>query len=239
MIQYLEEMINLLYPRRCPLCQDILTDRTAMICIACRKKAVPIREPRCKKCGKSVRSPEQEYCFDCSRQKHAFTRGWAVFSYEKEIKQSVYQFKFHNKREYSRFYGAEMVRTYGKEIVRWHPDVLIPIPMYKKKQRQRGYNQAELLAREIGEALSIPVDTKILYRVKKTTPQKELTRKEREINLKNAFKTGADAVKLKKVLLVDDIYTTGATMDAAAQALLENGVKEVRFFVLCTGRADF
>lgn len=239
MIKITEEMLDLLYPVRCPLCQDILTERGALICTSCRKKAVPIREPRCKRCGKPVRAAQQEYCADCSGQTHFFTRGWAVFPYEKEIKQSVYQFKFHNKREYGRFYVSEMVRIYGSEIQNWQPDVLIPVPMHKRKQRLRGYNQAEILAQGVGRALSLPVNTKILYRARKTMPQKELTRKEREINLKNAFKTFHDAVELEKVLLVDDIYTTGATMDAAAGALLAGGVKEVRFLVLCTGRADF
>ena len=116
--------------------------------------------------------------------------------------------------------------------------MIIPVPMYKKKQRQRGYNQAETLAKEIGKKLSLPVDAKYLKRVRPTIPQKELGKKEREINLKNAFKTSENAVKLEKVLLIDDIYTTGVTMDEAAKALLRSGVKEVRFLVLCTGKTD-
>lgn len=234
----LTEAVNLLYPRRCPLCQGILTERTAHICSSCRGKAVPIREPKCKKCGKPLRDSAQEYCGDCSSKEHFFTKGWAVFPYEKEIKQSVYQFKFHNKREYSTFYTSEMVRLYGEEILRFHPDMIIPVPMYRRKKRKRGYNQAELLARGVGKALDVFVDCKTLLRVQNTTPQKELSRREREINLKNAFKTVGDAVKLKKVLLVDDIYTTGATADAAAWALLSAGALEVRILVLCIGRAD-
>ena len=99
MIQALEEMITLLYPRRCPLCQDILTDKAALICMKCRTKAVPIRGPKCKTCGKPVASLETEYCPDCQEKTHFFTSGRAVFLYEKEIRKSVYQFKFHNKRE--------------------------------------------------------------------------------------------------------------------------------------------
>ena len=157
-----EELIGLLYPKRCPLCQDILIGQGARICTSCRKKAVPIREPKCKKCGKPIRSAQQEYCFDCSGREHYFTGGWAVFPYEKEIKQSVYQFKFHNKREYSDFYVSEMAGIYGHEILRWQPDVLIPIPMYRKKQRVRGYNQAEILAGYLGEYWNLPVDTELL-----------------------------------------------------------------------------
>ena len=174
MIQALEEMITLLYPRRCPLCQDILTDKAALICMKCRTKAVPIRGPKCKTCGKPVASLETEYCPDCQEKTHFFTSGRAVFLYEKEIRKSVYQFKFHNKREYAGFYVSEMERVCGDEIRTWNPDVIIPIPMYKRKKRQRGYNQAEILAKCLGKRLQIPVDTKSLVRVRKTIPQKSL-----------------------------------------------------------------
>ena len=117
------------------------------------------------------------------------------------IRKSVYQFKFHNKREYAGFYVSEMERVCGNEIRTWNPDVIIPIPMYKRKKRQRGYNQAEILAKCLGKRLQIPVDTKSLVRVRKTIPQKSLGRKEREINLKNAFKTSTNALELKKVQL--------------------------------------
>ena len=127
MIQALEEMITLLYPRRCPLCQDILTDKAALICMKCRTKAVPIRGPKCKTCGKPVASLETEYCPDCQEKTHFFTSGRAVFLYEKEIRKSVYQFKFHNKREYAGFYVSEMERVCGDEIRTWNPDVIIPI----------------------------------------------------------------------------------------------------------------
>lgn len=156
MIQALEEMITLLYPRRCPLCQDILTDKAALICMKCRTKAVPIRGPKCKTCGKPVASLETEYCPDCQKKTHFFTSGRAVFLYEKEIRKSVYQFKFHNKREYAGFYVSEMERVCGNEIRTWNPDVIIPIPMYKRKKRQRGYNQAEILAKCAWEKASDP-----------------------------------------------------------------------------------
>ena len=155
MIQALEEMITLLYPRRCPLCQDILTDKAALICMKCRTKAVPIRGPKCKTCGKPVASLETEYCPDCQEKTHFFTSGRAVFLYEKEIRKSVYQFKFHNKREYAGFYVSEMERVCGDEIRTWNPDVIIPIPMYKRKKRQRGYNQAEILAKCLGKRLQM------------------------------------------------------------------------------------
>ena len=181
---------------------------------------------------------ETEYCPDCQEKTHFFTSGRAVFLYEEEIRKSVYQFKFHNKREYAGFYVSEMERVGGDEIRNWNPDVIIPIPMYKRKKRQRGYNQAEILAKYLGKRLQIPVDTKSLVRVRKTIPQTSLGRKEREINLTNAVKTSTNALELMKVLRVDDFYTTGVTMDEAAKVLWMAGAEEVHFLVLCTGKPD-
>lgn len=237
MNRFLSWLLDLLYPPRCPLCQDILTERGTKICGECRGKAVPIREPKCKKCGRPLAVSEQELCQDCSVQKHFFTKGWAVFPYEKEIRQSVHRFKFQNKREYTGFYVSEMTGLYGKEIIGWKPDVIFPVPMYAGKKRRRGYNQAELLAVGIGRMLGIPVETGTLCRIRNTVPQKELSKGDREKNLRDAFRVRC-CQKGRKILLVDDIYTTGATMDAASQVLLEQGAEEIRFLVLSTGRSD-
>ena len=239
MIQALEEMITLLYPRRCPLCQDILTDKAALICMKCRTKAVPIRGPKCKTCGKPVASLETEYCPDCQEKTHFFTSGRAVFLYEKEIRKSVYQFKFHNKREYAGFYVSEMERVCGDEIRTWNPDVIIPIPMYKRKKRQRGYNQAQVIAQVIGKELDLPVVEDLLIRNRKTVAQKQLGSRERAKNLENAFKISQRWINkqetLKKILLVDDIYTTGSTLDVCAKVLKQVDIAEVYFGVLCVG----
>lgn len=199
---------------------------------------MPIREPKCKKCGKPLLVQEQEYCRDCRTGEHFFTKGQAVFPYEKEIRKSVQRFKFQNKREYKDFYAEEMAALCGGEILEWAPDAILPIPMYRKKQKKRGYNQAEILAEEIGKRLGIPVRKRVLRRVRNTIPQKELSRRERQENLKDAFCVMLPDTKIKKALLVDDIYTTGATIDAAARVLLEQGIEEVRFLVLCCGRTD-
>ena len=90
-------------------------------------------QPEVEYIEKPVASLETEYCPDCQEKTHFFTSGRAVFLYEEEIRKSVYQFKFHNKREYAGFYVSEMERVCGDEIRTWNPDVIIPIPMYKRK----------------------------------------------------------------------------------------------------------
>lgn len=194
-----------------------------------------IRNPRCKKCGKPLGNPREEYCRDCKKHSYSYEEGRAVWVYNKELRESIYRFKYDNKREYAQFYVQEMVNGYGDWIKHLGVEAILPVPLHKKKQKSRGFNQAEVLAKGIGQALEIPVRTDLVYRQKNTIPQKELNSKERQKNLKNAFKIVQNDVQLKKVLLVDDIYTTGSTIEAMASVLKEHGVKKVYYICLGTG----
>ena len=118
------------------------------------------------------------------------------------------------------------------------PEVILPVPIHNYKRRQRGFNQAELVAKELSRILKVPVDTEYLMRVEKTTPQKELTRQQRKVNLRQAFAVRETGKYYEKVLLVDDIYTTGATIDAISEILRENQTKIIFFLTICVGRND-
>ncbi len=121
-------------------------------------------------------------------------------------------------------------------------EALIPVPVHKAKLRYRGFNQAELLAEKISERIDIPVFKHILVRKKNTEAQKGLTSKERRKNLESAFtineKAKEDCKRLNNVMLVDDIYTTGATIEACAKELVDAGIENVTFICLCIGK-DF
>lgn len=229
------KIIRLLYPPRCPLCGKILAGEGKR-CGSCRKKLADIREPLCKKCGKPMTDERTEYCYDCSRNAHVYDRGRGLYLYKGDLKQSLYRFKYGNKREYAAFYGEELATHLGGFLRECQPDALIPIPLHRSKQRQRGFNQAELVAREVGRLCSIPVRTDVLLRTRRTAPQKKLNDQERKNNVKKAFKISQNIVKLKSVVLVDDIYTTGATMDEAAGVLKAAGVWRVFFISICIGR---
>ena len=123
--------------------------------------------------------------------------------------------------------------------MRWKCDCLIPIPLHPSRQKKRGFNQAEEIARRIGEDWSLPIDTKVLIRVKKTRPQKDLDSATRQKNLEDAFTADKKrAQAYKRVILVDDIYTTGSTMESCAKALLAAGVQHVYGFALSSGRDE-
>lgn len=226
----LAEAVNLLYPPRCPICDEVLAPGR-QICLACRKKVVRMKEPVCKRCGKQLDDMRREYCLDCSRKTQRYQQGKAVFVYQGAIRQSMYRFKYANRREYARFYAREAAELYRKWITGHNIEVIVPVPIYEKKQRRRGYNQAEVFARALGRELDIPVDAGLVRRVRNTTPQKELNDKERKANLKNAFQLSCNIVKYKQILLVDDIYTTGSTMDAVAE-VLQSG-ENTRIYYIC------
>ena len=230
-----EEIVSLVFPRRCPVCDEILLTGK-YICETCRKKIKFIKEPVCKKCGKTIEQERQEYCGDCTRKKHFFVQGKAVFEYREEIKKSMYRFKYSNKREYAEFYAREAVRLYGDWIRRREIEAIVPIPMYGWKKRRRGYNQAEVFADRLGQLLNLPVERHLVKRIRNTRPQKELNDIQRKENLKKAFKIVQSIVEYRKILLVDDIFTTGSTMDAVAEVLLDAGVKEIYFICICIGR---
>ena len=238
--KYMENSIDYIYPRKCPLCQK-LTKGHCLICEECREQVPYIEEPYCMKCGKPFYEEERtkEYCYDCNRYQRSFVRSYSLLRYEGMVKKSMYQFKYYNKREFADWYAKELVRRYEREWTRVQIDCIIPVPIHKRKKRQRGYNQAEVLAKRIAKLLEIPCYPNGLIRVIETRPQKELDNKDRYRNLKQAFRIGTlgKEQELKTVLLIDDIYTTGATLEACTQVLLESGrTKRVYGCTVCSGR---
>ncbi len=240
MLQYL---IDMLYPARCPVCREIIVPKEQRICNGCRDKLRIIEEPRCKKCSKPVEFEEQEYCNDCRRKAFHYVRGFSVWVYDSVMKQSISDYKYRNKKENAGFYLEELIRHYGEILRKLAPDALVPVPIHKSKYKVRGYNQADILARGLGKQLCIPVLSELLIRGRKTLPQKQLDDKGRWENLKDAFqinqrKADSYGKPLNRIVLVDDIYTTGSTVEACTGILLEHGVQEVYFVTLCIGRGD-
>ena len=237
----LQAILDMLYPVRCPVCGDIVIPRGSKICCPCEKKLQLIAEPRCKKCSKPIENDQNEYCSDCERKDYHFDHGYSLWVYDSIMKKSISDFKYRYKKEYARYYIEKIVEGYGDTLNRLAPDVLVPVPIHKSKYRERGYNQAEILANGIAKELNLPVMPDLLIRNKKTLPQKQLSDKERLKNLQEAFilndKALSDYPKmLKRVLLVDDIYTTGSTIEACANVLIKNGIKEIYFITLCIGK---
>ena len=204
------QLLDIFFPPACPVCGNVRpysNGERLRMCTDCRDRLKFISGPTCLKCGKGLEEEEAEYCYDCQRHAHIYDRSFAVYEYTDAIKNSIYRFKYKNRREYASIYAEEIAERLGESIRYYSPDAIIPVPLHKSKYRQRGFNQAELIAVELGKILNIYVDTETLIRVKKTIPMKELNNKERQKNLESAFNVITNVVKYRQVLVVDDIYT--------------------------------
>lgn len=227
--------LDLLYPRRCPVCDKITGLKDNGPCKGCYGKLSYVEEPYCLKCGKKVEEGE-ETCNTCRITVSQYDEGRAVFEYDDAMRKSIYAFKYNNRREYATFYASAAFTKYERKIISWRPQAIIPIPLHRDRLKKRGYNHSYLIAKKLGNLMNIPVIEHGLIRVKNTKPQKNLAATERENNLKNAFKIGYNGVELNSVVLIDDIMTTGSTINEAATCLKCAGVKKVYYIVLSIGR---
>ena len=207
-----------------------------LICKPCFLRLPFILEPYCMICGRQLENPLSERCDDCKRYPHFFTETRAVFSYKGVVQQSLYQLKYRGRKEYARFFAAAMACYLSPWIQTRRVTAIVPVPLHKSRYKQRTYNQAKEIAVRLGEYLNIPVYSDLLIRTKKTIAQKELSRSQRIQNLTDAFQIHPKyrignrlEMRLQQecILLVDDIYTTGSTVDAAASVLLSAGCPRV------------
>lgn len=225
----------MIFPTRCPYCKEIADDKNIAICKECLTKLTLVKKPYCLKCGRHIEDEKIEYCTECNLHPKTYEFGMPLLSYDDISAPVMYDIKYNNKRDY--------IKTFAKMIyVRWKDKIkslnierLIPIPIHEKRRRERGYNQAEDLAFYLSEYLNIELDLDLLYRIKNTKAQKELNPYERLKNLKEAFycDEAYKALNLKRVLLVDDIYTTGSTIEACSLALKSVGIEKVYYTSIC------
>ena len=235
MISFLNTLLTWLYPRRCPVCDEPVKPYHALICNDCAGVPALVKPPFCMKCGKHLTGEEKEYCSDCASHKHFYDRGRALFSY-KSVSDSIARFKYRGRQEYAAYYAVRMTEELSGFIRDCRADALIPVPLHKSKLRTRGYNQAEVLAEELSVLTGIPVFPDLIERVEKTAPMKDLSAAERQNNLKRAFKIRRNDVKLSTIIIIDDIYTTGSTIDAVSRELKRAGVQRIYFLTLAIGR---
>lgn len=159
----------------------------------------------------------------------------ALINYNDTASRSMALIKYHGCREYLDFYSEAMFRRFGPAICRLSPDCIIPVPVHKSRLKKRGFNQAQELGIRLSAKTGIPMRTEFLKRTKKTLPQKELDAGARLKNLEQAFVCGRLPSGIRTVLLVDDIYTTGSTMEACSRALKNAGAERIIPAVICIG----
>lgn len=238
MINKIKSVKKYIFPPSCPLCKDIVDVDDEYVCKFCRPLIPYLSAPFCFRCGKELKDEAAEYCKDCTDNERSYVKGFPAMNYVEPIKTALMDFKYHNKRYYSDFFAYEIIKTHGEEIKSLNFDAIVPIPVHSKKVKQRGYNQAKVLAECISDYINVPVDDELLLRNSNTLPQKFLSDEERLNNLKMAFSYSQKSVKYNKVLLVDDIYTTGATIEACTRILREAGIDDIYYASVCIGKGD-
>ena len=202
-------LLDLLYPRRCALCDRLLTRKERSVCGVCRA-------------GLDVRI-------------HRFPGGFAPLPYRGGVRRSVLRMKYGGRPEYARFYAAMIFLAGRKLLERYAPQAVIPVPIHRRRLAKRGYNQAEEIAKLLARALGVPLLSGAVVRVRHTRPQRGLGRRERGRNLQGAFACVPGAALPARVLVVDDIFTSGATVREMTRALRAAGVREV--FAACAALA--
>ncbi|HWP57589.1 MAG TPA: ComF family protein [Candidatus Acidoferrales bacterium] len=233
-------LLNSLYPPRCRFCKRCLANQAQTFCSGCRSKIRLVSHPLCATCGRPFldASGDSHDCSACIvRPPHfARARAWACYPRDEHeghpLREVLQQFKYGRRVSLGKPLGrlmAEGGRDHFRDV---HLERVVPVPLHPRRLRWRGFNQSLVLAREVGRAWELPVDPFALVRLKETRPQTELPEEERRRNVRQAFAVEGAKVKGESVLLVDDVYTSGATVNECARALLRAGAKEVYVFTL-------
>lgn len=229
---------KLIFPRKCMSCGRILAEREMRygFCSNCRKNVFVIYEPCCKKCGKAISDSAEELCSDCKKRNHIFRQAKGLYSYDGSMKEIMYRFKYQNKKYYAEYFANLAYDKYMDFFRVNGIDLIVPVPMYIKKQKKRGYNQAEVFAEALSKKFSVPCCPDLIIRNRNTLPQKGLSDIKRQRNLQNAFNINEKMIQSKTVVLIDDIFTTGATVDVITETLLKAGISDVYCMFICVGK---
>lgn len=233
-MKILNFLLTFIYPKTCMSCNTLLNYNTKIeLCDNCAKDFNPYRGNRCITCDRPIDNTGE--CSICKSEKKYFEKGYCVYPYAGAVRNTILNFKFKNMALYYTYLGSKMTEYYFEYIMESY-DYITAVPIHKKKLKVRGYNQAELLAEYISEQINIPYCT-VLKRTVNTKPQNALNKKERVVNIKNAFSLIDNInIKNKSILIVDDIFTTGTTINECCKVLKKAGAFKVDFLSLSAKR---
>lgn len=236
-LQGLKWLCYLLYPPHCACCGAVLEVRRwrgNMLCAECAQGLPYLPQEKCPHCGGKTKAAG--FCDTCMRG-FAFTRAYAAFPYAK-LRKSIHLYKFEGGKEL----GIPLGRMMADYLLLYHPalagelDLILGVPLHPKKEKKRGFDQTRILCEGIAARMGLPYLPHGLYRKRHTAPQSLLSPQERKENLKDAFGTDMDFTG-KRILLVDDIITSGTTCNECAKVLYRAGAAEVRVFCLTAAGA--
>ncbi|MEW5900376.1 MAG: ComF family protein [Acidobacteriota bacterium] len=226
----------LLFPSSCELCRGFLEKRgERVICRDCREKLQAADSAFCLCCGRFFEGAgDPHFCGACLEKKSPLAKHRSCARYQGTVKDVILLYKYRGFRILGKTLADFMIQARGGEDDLWADvEAIVPVPLHPKKERKRGFNQARLLAHCLARHKGIALADRRLVKVKNVPPQTSLDARDREANVKGAFRVRkARELKGRVVLLVDDVYTTGSTLWECAAVLKAAGVKEVRAITL-------
>lgn len=226
----IERCLQFLLPPQCHCCEKFLEEGQQGICPDCLSKIRWIEPPLCTLCGVPFLSSEVENhpCGACLTRGKYFTMARAVGYYEGPLREAIHRWKYEEKNYLTLFFGEKLAEGFCRY---WDPqsfDLIIPVPLHSKRLRERGFNQALLLVKELSRRTRIPYSKRLLQKRILTPPQVNLSGGEREKGVRGSFHIQRDEeIEGKSILLVDDVYTTGATVNECSKVLLKAGAERV------------
>lgn len=239
MLRFLIAVTDLIFPALCKVCgkktQLDFKEGYPYLCEPCFKDIEFIEGDFCAKCGKpfesagTVREVGEPLCYDCGHTKRYFEVARSAGKYEGVLKECIHKFKYGGVAGMKNIMGRMLFRTIEKELSDF--DVVVPVPLHRKKLRERGFNQSELVARFLARRTGKMMLRNVFRKVNQTPSQMGLEREARLKNLKGSFavaKKRGNNLDGRIVLLVDDVFTTGSTASECSKVLLENGARAVK-----------
>jgi ComF family protein len=231
----IEELLTTLIPRPCPLCRSVALDKGAAFCPACLEGVETIREPICSCCGyplpQTGTAQNGILCPPCLSRGPGRAAPLTVRSitlYSRNVREAVLRVKFGGQAPVARSLSHYMTDHYHRFYPADAFQSILPVPLHPTRLREREFNQSILLARPLAALLGIPLDLDGVERVRHTLPQSASTETDRRKNLRGAFRVRRpERVKGRSILLLDDVYTTGATLEELARTLLSAGARRV------------
>ena len=226
---YLEKIINIFFPLLCAGCGKQI-ETNSLFCAECQKSIQVITSPLCHLCGQpfSLKYTSTHICGECLKNPPFFKAARAVFLYTPPIKNTIIQFKFKNNTALTNDLAKILLFHLQDFLKKINPEIVIPVPLHIKRLRERGYNQCLLLAQRIAKYLKIPYEKTVLKKIKPTLPQVGLSQIQRRKNVKGSFTvTHPFLIKEKRILLIDDVFTTGSTVNECAKVLHKAGANGV------------
>ncbi len=223
--------VDLVYPRNCQICEQVLAENErGVICGACLGTAKRIEPPCCRQCALPFDGEPKETfsCGYCQDLKFSFSRAVTACRAEGVVREAIHRFKY-NRQMYFGGHLEDWLIGAARRWIEWcEVDAIVPVPLHSRKQREREFNQAEVLARSLSRAVNLPVLCNVVCRVKDTPTQTRLTARERRQNLRGAFAVRRpEAVAGRRLVLVDDVFTTGVTLDSCAKVLRVEGAQNI------------